>query len=101
MSYILDEKVAIKLKEFFKKFDFIDKVVIFGSRAKKNSRAKSDIDICIYSNSMSDMEFSKLKFEMDELPILYSIDIVHFEKINDELRENIIRDGKILLENFN
>lgn len=96
MTYQLEKQVAERLKAFFEPFDFIDKVVIFGSRAKHNANPKSDIDLCIYSLEMSDAQFSKLKLSLDELPILYAIDIVHFEKSNEALRENIERDGKFL-----
>jgi len=95
MSYQLDSSVAEKLKLFFSQFDFIDKVVIFGSRAKHNANPKSDIDLCIYSLEMTAKEFTKLKIELDELPILYKIDIVHFENSNDELKKNIVKDGKL------
>lgn len=96
MTYQLDKAVAQKLKDFFEPFDFIDKVVIFGSRAKHNANPKSDIDLCIYSLQMSDAQFSKLKLALDELPILYKIDVVHFEKSNEALRANIEKDGKLL-----
>ncbi len=94
MSYQLESHIVEKLKSFFNQFDFIDKVVIFGSRAKHDANPKSDIDLCIYSLEMTAKEFTKLKIELDELPILYKIDIVHFEKSNDELKKNILRDGK-------
>lgn len=95
MTYQLDKPVAERLKAFFEPFDFIDKVVIFGSRAKHNANPKSDIDLCIYSLEMSDAQFSKLKLSLDELPILYKIDVVHFEKSNEALRVNVAKDGKL------
>lgn len=100
MTYQLEKQVAERLKAFFEPFDFIDKVVIFGSRAKHNANPKSDIDLCIYSLEMSDAQFSKLKLSLDELPILYKIDVVHFEKSNEALRENVSRDGKLLFKKY-
>ncbi|MEA3352482.1 MAG: restriction endonuclease subunit S [Campylobacterota bacterium] len=96
MIYQIEKQVALKLKNYFEQFDFIDKVVVFGSRARHDCNPKSDIDLCIYSIAMSDREFTKLKYEIDELPILYKIDVVHFEKVNDALKENILRDEKLL-----
>ncbi len=96
MIYQLETHIAQQLKDFFDNFDFIDKVVIFGSRAKHTANPKSDIDLCIYSLEMSDEQFSKLRFELDELPILYKLDIVHFEKVNRELQDNVEKDGKLL-----
>ena len=40
---------------------------------------------------------SKLKFELDGLPIFYKIDIVHFERVDSQLQNNIIKYGKNLI----
>lgn len=95
MSYNIPVNVVQKLEDFFKQFDFIDKVVIFGSRARGDNAPKSDIDLCVYSLKMSKDEFVKLRRELDDLPILYKMDIVHFENSSDELKENILRDEKL------
>ncbi len=95
MSYQIETHVAKRLQDFFIQFDFIDKVEVFGSRARHDASPKSDIDLCIYSLEMSDKEFTKLKIALDELPILYKVDIVHFESSNDALKKNILRDGKL------
>ena len=100
MSYILEEKVIKKLKNFFAQYSFIDKVMIFGSRAKGTNGATSDIDICLFSTTMSSQELSQLRFELDELPIFYHIDTVHFEKVDKILQANILKEGKVLSENF-
>jgi len=97
MSYNLPDSVINKLKVFFDSFDFIDKVVLFGSRARGDNASKSDIDLCIYSTHMRAKEFAELKIKLQDLPILYKIDIVHFESSNDELQKNISNDGKLFL----
>jgi predicted nucleotidyltransferase len=94
MRYGLEEKVIYRLVNFFEKYSFIDKVVIFGSRVKGTYGKSSDIDLCIFSKTMSSLEFSKLRFELDELPIFHKIDIMHFEKVDSELQENIVKVGK-------
>ena len=43
---------------------------------------------------MTSLEFSKLKFELDGLPIFHKIDVVHFEKVDKQLQNNIIKIGK-------
>ena len=96
MRYGLEERVIKRLITFFKKYDFIDQVLLFGSRARGDYGKSSDIDLCIFSNTMTNLEFSKLKFELDELPIFHKIDIVHFENVDKELQNNIIKIGKKL-----
>jgi len=95
--YNIPKDVEKDLKKFFTLYkNYIDKIVIFGSRARGDYTPKSDIDICIYSTTMSDIEFRDIRYEINELPILYHIDIVHFEKVSNDLKENILRDEKIL-----
>ncbi len=96
MNYNLPLDVTNELKNFFNSFSSISKVAIFGSRARKDNTAKSDIDICIYSKEMSSQEFRELKYLIDELPILYKIDVVHFENIDDKLKKNILREEQLL-----
>ncbi len=96
MRYGLKRGVIKRLKEFFGQYPFIDEVRIFGSRVRGDYGRSSDIDLSISSKTMSSLDFSKLKFKLDELPILYKIDIVHFEKVDSNLQKNIIENGEIL-----
>ena len=97
MRYGLEESVIKRLVTFFDKYNFINKVMIFGSRARGDYGKSSDIDLCLFSDAMTSLEFSKLKFELDGLPIFYKIDIVHFEKVDNQLQNNIIKYGKNLI----
>ncbi len=96
MKYGLESRVIKILISFFSKYNFIDKVMIFGSRAKGNFTRSSDIDLAIFSKTMSSREFSRLRFNLDELPIFHKIDIIHFERVDSSLQKNIIEYGKIL-----
>ena len=73
-------------------------MVIFGSRARGDNAAKSDIDLCVYAPTMSKREFTRFKLSLDDLPILHHIDVVHFESIDEKLKANILRDEKLLFE---
>lgn len=75
----------------------IDKAVIYGSRGRGDFRPESDIDIAIYGENLSDTDFSKLCWDIEGLPIIFKIDIVHVEKLsNVDLINNIKRDGMAL-----
>lgn len=44
--------------------------------------------------SMTDGEFSILWSALDDLPILFKLDVVHFERVaNHRLRENVLNEG--------
>jgi len=98
------EKLGIKkslmqeLINVFKKYVEIEKVVVFGSRAQGYSRLNSDIDICIFGDSVLNDKY-KIKDEIDILNTGFSFDILFYnEIINQKLKANIERDGVIIYE---
>ena len=77
----------------------IDKIVMFGSRAKGNFRKGSDIDLAIFSKNLSHDDIMKIKTIVNELLLPYTIDILYFDKIkNKELKEHILRVGATLFQ---
>ena len=73
------------------------KVVIFGSRARGDYRKQSDIDIAVDLN-LSFREKRKLKEKIDRLSGLYSVDVVFLPDIDEDFKEKIMKEGKILYE---
>lgn len=73
-----------------------EKIVLFGSRARRDNRANSDIDIAIF-----DMPEQKRTFfwnDIDNLPTLLKFDIVHISEGTDtKLLDNIEKEGVILM----
>ena len=93
MNYNIPADTFQELTSFFQKFNVIEKVVVFGSRARGDHTPKSDIDIAIFSQTMTKGTFKLLQLELSELPILYHIDCVHFEKSAQALQNNILAEG--------
>ncbi len=93
MNCNIPADVLNELQSFFKKHSSVDKVKVFGSRARGDHTPKSDIDLAIYSKSISKEAFKFLQLELSELPIFYHIDSVHFEHASEELKDNILNDG--------
>jgi len=91
LEYIIDT---------IKKFNEIDKAIVFGSRAKGNFKPGSDIDIAIYGEKITFDILSKLHSSLeDESPMPYLFDIVDFTHSNNkELKEYIERAGKVIYE---
>lgn len=91
MEYIIDT---------IKKFDEIDKAIVFGSRAKGNFKPGSDIDIAIYGEKITFDILSRLHSSLeDESPMPYLFDIVDFTHSNNkELKEHIERAGKVIYD---
>jgi len=72
----------------------IERAVIFGSRAMGTFRFNSDIDIAIYAPTMTPTDWARFKLDMDGTPIVFGMDIVHYDRCNDiNLRRKIDREG--------
>jgi len=76
-------EAAVKLcREFNAK-----EVILFGSRAKETALERSDIDIAVSGVEKIDLLIQKI----EELPTLYSIDIVNMDNCKNELLLEDIR----------
>lgn len=95
--YGLRSDIIEKIVQTIKKNLKIQKIILFGSRAKETFKNGSDIDISIVSDNLSLKELNQLKVMLDDLMLPYKIDLIDFRRItNDDLREHINRVGKIL-----
>lgn len=94
LQFGLSERIANSLRETFARYPQVRKAVMYGSRAAGNHRAYSDIDIAVIAPAMQAHDFSALWNELDDLPILFRLDVVHFDRVNNpRLRQNILNDG--------
>lgn len=72
-------------------------VIWFGSWPKGRAHERSDVDLAIRSSTkLSAEDLHRLRAEVDDLPTLYSIDVVDFAEADTHLREEIERYGKRL-----
>ncbi len=75
----------------------IEKIVLFGSRARGDNRERSDIDIAIYG--LDKNKRVNFAYSVDELNTLLKFDIVFVDsKTEPVLIKNIEKDGVILYE---
>lgn len=86
------------IQSIFRNHENVEKVIIYGSRAKGNYREGSDIDLTL----LGDIEYKELiqlKYELEESSIPYLVDISIYENLNSEsLKEHIDRVGKIFYQ---
>jgi predicted nucleotidyltransferase len=79
-----------------KRFPKVEKVLIYGSRATNSYKEYSDIDLAIFSHTITTQEFSDLWNQLNDLPITFKVDVVHFEELhNEDLKQEILATGKI------
>jgi hypothetical protein len=92
MCFGINEKALNEINKIFANYS-IEKKLIFGSRARGDYKYNSDIDIAIFGE-ISRREFIRLYGDLMESDCIYKIDLVHFEKVNnDELKRNILNEG--------
>lgn len=78
----------------FAKHGAIEKVLIYGSRAKGNFKPSSDIDLSIIGENLDLELLQSIEFDLDDLLLPYKFDISIYEKINNPaFLEHITRNG--------
>lgn len=95
--YGLDEKILNDMISVFKKYECIEKVYIFGPRARGDYKHISDIDIAIDSNDDITLRIFR---DLDELRCINTFDVVNINNIGDKLKENIEKDKICIYEKF-
>jgi len=86
-NFGLPENTVNELLDYFKSVPQIEKVVIFGSRAKGTYKNGSDIDFAIWSGENIS---SRISGELDELPTPYKFDVVDYKTLTHENMKNSI-----------
>ncbi len=93
---ISGDKIA-RLHTVFNLFAEIEQVVLYGSRAKGNYSAFSDVDITLKGSLLTPSILTKIIFMIDDLLLPYEFDISIYQDIkNPDVVDHIDRVGKIL-----
>jgi predicted nucleotidyltransferase len=84
------------IQSVFRKFDAVEKAIIYGSRAKENFRNGSDIDITLIGDHIDLTTLLKIENDLDDLLLPQKIDLSIFNKIeNPDLIDHINRVGVV------
>lgn len=94
----LTQETIDKIHSVFLKYPSVQKVMIYGSRAKGNYNNGSDIDLTFIGN-ISDKEWTGIHFALDDLLTPYSFDLSLFSEIESaDLIDHVKRVGQIFYE---
>jgi len=95
--YGLKDEHINKMLSVFVNYSEIDKVILYGSRAKGDFRNGSDIDLSLVGDELNSDILSRLESDFDDLLLPYKIDISIFNKIDNlDLISRINRIGVVL-----
>ena len=94
LPFGLSARTLEKLSSVFSRHRAIESVLIYGSRAKGNYRAGSDIDLTIKGDEIPFAEFVQIEDEIDDLMLPYTVDLSQCREIeNHDLTDHIGRVG--------
>lgn len=94
MEYGLSDIELRKLSELFARYEDIEEVILYGSRAKGNYKPFSDVDISLVGPCLTRSALNQISLAIDDLLLPYQFDLSIFHKLtNPELKEHIQRVG--------
>lgn len=90
----IEPRVLEEILQLARKYD-VRKVILFGSRARGDFSRTSDIDLAVEGG-----DFERFALDVDEeTSTLLQYDIVNLDRdMQEELRESIKKEGKLLYE---
>lgn len=92
----LEERIIDEIINISRKYKYINKVILFGSRARGDNSPKSDIDLAVYADD-SIGEFIE-DIEMN-VHTLLEFDFSDIKSICDEFFvEQVTKEGRVIYE---
>ncbi len=86
----------------FSQHKAVEKVIVYGSRARGDYKPFSDIDLAIKGENMDDRMQQEIENDLDDLLLPNRFDLSVYEKISDKkLLEHIDVSGKTLYSRVN
>lgn len=99
MKYGLKPHIVKEIRKLFSSNHQVEKVIIYGSRAKGNYKFGSDIDLTILGPALSLSELLRLENKLDDLLLPYKFDLSLYHQINNkDLLDHIGRVGKVFYD---
>jgi predicted nucleotidyltransferase len=95
------EQVINGIVTQLKTFAVIEKIILFGSRARNDADARSDIDLAILCPTASIREWLDICTVIEDYDTLLQIDVVKLDTASQQLQEKILQEGKVLYEKSN
>jgi predicted nucleotidyltransferase len=83
LQFGLSPRIIADLHAVFAQYPHIQQVRLFGSRATTHYHPAADIDLVVDAPDMPNHEWSALWNAIDELPLAFMIDLVHYDTITN------------------
>lgn len=97
--YGLSDKEFAEMKAIFGQCKNLEKVILYGSRAKGNYKKFSDVDITLEGDNLTLADLFRIQDLLYESDLPYMYDVSIFSKIsNPDLTDHIRRKGIVIWE---
>jgi len=100
MKYGLDDTTIARIHGVIARYGQVDKAILYGSRAKGNFRAGSDIDLTLVGgHDLNLTVLYQIMDDIDDLHLPYTFDISLLHSISDrDVLDHITIFGKLFYE---
>lgn len=99
LEHVSQEKLQQLIKEVFGKHLQIDnyRLFFFGSRVKGDNSPRSDIDLGIEGTQRLSFKTKlSIEEELQNLPILYKIDLVDFKNVSGDFKKSALQNAEFI-----
>jgi predicted nucleotidyltransferase len=101
-NFGLKEEEEQLLKSIFSKYDSLNKVIVYGSRAKGTFNERSDLDLVITESNIDRSLIGQIISEINNSNFPYLLDLQDFSTLkNKQLIDHIDRVGKVFYSRVN
>lgn len=97
----MSHSTDIAAYNFFRKLKvlpFVNRVYLYGSRARREEDARSDIDLAVECPLAGEKDWARVRDIIEHADTLLEIDCVRLDTAGKDLKENILREGVLLYE---
>ncbi|MEI8113774.1 MAG: nucleotidyltransferase domain-containing protein [Bacteroidia bacterium] len=99
MIYGLQDEVVETILTVFRTHTEVEKVILYGSRAKGNFKPASDVDLTLMGESLDLTILNQISWELDDLLLPFIFDLSIYQYLtNQDLLDHIDRIGIVLFE---
>ena len=89
-----EERIVKRLKDIPE----VERIYLFGSRARGDNAARADIDIAVSCPTANKSQWLKIWDAVEQTDTLLLIDVVRIEETSEELRRKIVSEGQVIFE---
>lgn len=88
----------LRVLDVLTRFSTVDRVILFGSRARGDAGPRADIDLAVSCPRAGTADWLRIAEAVEEAETLLPIDLVRLEEASPDLRDRIHSEGRVLYD---